>query len=105
MGEVAIKVFQRPKSNQLVKRSSMHHDENNRCYDNRRVSGLTIILLVLTIVGLSLIMSPARTLQANAPAKDQSPAADLTGNWVVRTPNADGTFRLTYFNLNQEGPR
>src|ERR687887_59101 len=29
----------------------------------------------------------------------------LTGNWVVRTPNADGTFRTTYLNLKQEGPR
>ncbi len=30
-------------------------------------------------------------------------AADLTGNWVVRIPNADGTERRTYFNLKQEG--
>jgi len=29
----------------------------------------------------------------------------LTGNWVVRTPNADGTFRTTYLNLKQEGSR
>src|SRR6266536_1775856 len=36
----------------------------------------------------------------------QQPAAEpLTGNWVVRTPNADGTFRTTYLNLKQEGPR
>lgn len=32
-------------------------------------------------------------------------ATDLTGNWVVRTPNADGTFRLTYFNLKEEDSR
>ena len=31
--------------------------------------------------------------------------ADLTGNWVVSNPNADGTVRKTYFDLKQEGPR
>ncbi|HBB94856.1 MAG TPA: alpha-galactosidase [Blastocatellia bacterium] len=34
----------------------------------------------------------------------QSPEP-LTGNWVVRTQNNDGTFRTTYLNLKQEGPR
>ncbi|MDQ2944369.1 MAG: glycoside hydrolase family 27 protein, partial [Acidobacteriota bacterium] len=34
---------------------------------------------------------------------DLCAAADLTGNWVVRVPNADGTERRTYFNLKQEG--
>src|SRR5712692_70307 len=29
----------------------------------------------------------------------------LTGNWVVRTVNNDGTFRTTYLNLKQEGSR
>lgn len=29
-------------------------------------------------------------------------AADLTGNWVVAVPNADGTARRTYLNLKQE---
>jgi alpha-galactosidase len=32
-------------------------------------------------------------------------AADLTGNWVVRDPLPDGTFRTTYLDLHQEGPR
>jgi alpha-galactosidase len=32
-------------------------------------------------------------------------AADLTGNWVSATPVGDGTFRKTYFNLKQDGPR
>ncbi len=32
-------------------------------------------------------------------------AADLTGNWVVAQPNADGTSRNTYFNLKQDGQR
>jgi len=30
---------------------------------------------------------------------------DLSGNWLVQTPNSDGTFRRSYFNLKQEGPR
>src|SRR6267378_6514693 len=36
----------------------------------------------------------------------QQPTSEpLTANWVVRTPNADGTFRSTYLNLKQEGAR
>jgi len=32
-------------------------------------------------------------------------AADLTGNWAVRDPIPDGTFRTTYLNLKQDGSR
>jgi alpha-galactosidase len=32
-------------------------------------------------------------------------AADLTGNWVVANPNADGTTRKTFFDLKQEGSK
>src|SRR5882757_6139991 len=32
-------------------------------------------------------------------------AADLTGNWAVRDPLPDGTFRTTYLNLKQDGSR
>jgi len=32
-------------------------------------------------------------------------ATDLTGNWVVRDPLPDGTFRTTYLDLHQEGSR
>jgi len=35
----------------------------------------------------------------------QGPNQDMTGNWVVRTPNNDETFRTTYLNLKQEGSR
>jgi alpha-galactosidase len=35
----------------------------------------------------------------------QAPAADLTGNWVARTPRPDGTSRDTYLNLKQDGAR
>ena len=32
-------------------------------------------------------------------------AADLTGNWLIATPNGDGTMRRTYLNLKQQGDR
>src|SRR5438046_10516486 len=32
-------------------------------------------------------------------------AADLTGNWAVRDPLPDGTFRTSYLDLHQEGSR
>ena len=32
-------------------------------------------------------------------------AVDLTGNWAVRDPLPDGTFRTTYLDLHQEGSR
>jgi alpha-galactosidase len=32
-------------------------------------------------------------------------AADLTGNWAVKDPRPDGTFRTTYFDLHVEGLR
>jgi alpha-galactosidase len=35
----------------------------------------------------------------------QQTPGDVTGNWVVRTLNNDGTFRTTYLNLKQEGTR
>jgi alpha-galactosidase len=35
----------------------------------------------------------------------QQPANPITGNWAVKTPSADGTFRTTYLNLKQEGEK
>ena len=32
-------------------------------------------------------------------------AADLSGNWAVKDPLPDGTFRTTYLNLHQDGSR
>lgn len=55
------------------------------------------------IVGVLFLFSclvVALAPQANTQAPDP-----LTGNWVVRTTNADGTFRTTYLNLRQEGSR
>jgi len=35
----------------------------------------------------------------------QIPTGDLSGNWVVEAPNADGTVRRSWFNLKQEGDK
>jgi alpha-galactosidase len=59
-------------------------------------SGVAVALLLLT----SLVAAYVSAQQSDTSSKDQ-----LTGNWVVRAPNADGTSRLTYFNLKQEGSR
>ena len=80
-------------------------ENKHHCSNHRASVALTIILSVLTFAGMNLSMSRVRAQQAYATAKDQPAAADLTGNWVVRMPNTDGTFRLTYFNLKQEGSR
>jgi len=49
----------------------------------------TLALMLLTgFVGLA---SPAIT------------ASELTGRWVARVPNGDGTFRETVFVLNRSG--
>jgi alpha-galactosidase len=53
-----------------------------------------IITITLSISILLVVIVTAR----------QSPEP-LTGNWVVRTPMNDGTFRTTYLNLKQEGTR
>src|SRR6185369_11556862 len=79
---------------------SMHHIESqHHCYHRRGSVVPATILMAVTFLGISLSIAFVRAQQA------QLPAADLTGNWVARTPNADGTFRLTYFNLKQEGLR
>src|SRR5262245_10319677 len=62
----------------------------------------------LTYLYCSLIMLMGWPLIAGlvsfAPAQQSNAPADaLTGNWVVRIPNPDGTSRLTYLNLKQEG--
>jgi len=54
------------------------------------------LLLTIALVSLSLMALLVTAQQSPEP---------LTGNWVVRTANNDGTFRPTYLNLKQEGPR
>src|SRR3984893_12909845 len=54
--------------------------------------GTAVVLLLLTIVVPYFVSA-------------QQPNEQLTGNWAVKTPNADGTFRATYLNLKQEGSK
>jgi alpha-galactosidase len=68
--------------------------------DNHRRFPLVIGLALAPILVASLTITLVKARQSNAPSNDR-----LTGNWVVREPRADGTVRLTYFNLKQEGPR
>ncbi|HJZ69537.1 MAG TPA: glycoside hydrolase family 27 protein [Blastocatellia bacterium] len=65
-----------------------------RCYFYRV---LVVISAPLLFAGLAAVVA-ARQPRTQADDK-------LTGNWAVRTPNADGTFRVTYLNLKQEGSR
>src|SRR5216110_1993071 len=62
-------------------------------------SSRSSIALMIAIVALI-----AATMLGVLVTARQSPEP-LTGNWVVRTQNNDGTFRTTYLNLKQEGPR
>src|SRR6266446_517764 len=63
-------------------------------YSFARRSGLALSTIFLLMASLSVSLVIAR----------QS-TPDLTGNWAVRSPNADGTVRTTYFTLKQEGSR
>jgi alpha-galactosidase len=62
----------------------------------RQTLKFSLAFAVLSILSVVLI--------ATLVAAQQTPG-DVTGNWVVRTPNNDGTFRTTYLNLKQEGSR
>src|SRR5437868_13901808 len=53
---------------------------------------------------IAIIVIMVSTLVAILVSAGQS-SEPLTGNWVVRNPNADVTFRTTYLNLKQEGTR
>src|SRR5213593_1716750 len=71
--------------------------------DAKLQSGHRLQFAIITIVTITLFLfiTPFVVLVA----AQQPAAGPLTGNWVVRTPNADGTFRTTYLNLKQEGSR
>src|SRR5229473_5413909 len=56
--------------------------------------GATIAFFIFSFVIASFVTAPT-----------MAQADQLTGNWAVRNPNADGTVRSTYFNLKQEGPK
>src|SRR6266446_4539598 len=70
--------------------------------DAQRQSGHRLQFAIITTVTITLFLFVTLVVVLVAA---QQPAEPLTGNWVVRTPNADGTFRTTYLNLKQEGPR
>jgi alpha-galactosidase len=55
------------------------------------------VLFAVISLALSCLLAPLA-------GAGQSPEP-LNGNWAVRTPNNDGTFRTTYLNLKQEGSR
>src|SRR6266850_5807410 len=57
-----------------------------------RTVGLTVFVLLLASVIVYFVSA-------------QQPGDQLTGNWAVKNPNADGTFRTTYLNLKQDGQR
>jgi alpha-galactosidase len=60
---------------------------------------LTRVSCVRTLLAVAILLCVSPQLLA------RQSGALLDGNWVVRTPNADGTFRTTYLNLKQEGGR
>ena len=71
----------------------MYRIENKQRSYPQNLGAPTIVLLLL--VSLNIFFVTAQ----------QSNNDQLTGNWVVRMPNADGTSRSTYFNLKHEGSR
>jgi|SRR6185437_794191 len=73
--------------------------KNCRSFTWLRVS---VVICVSTIAaGAAFVLSPVNACAAQA----QAQPADLTGYWDLRTPNAnnDGTFRDTYFEIQQTG--
>src|SRR6266850_3682824 len=56
--------------------------------------------------GLVMVVALVATMVVSiAVAQQQATGNPLTGNWVARNPNSDGTSRNTYFNLKQEGSK
>src|SRR2546426_2227628 len=62
----------------------------------KRTLRFKILIAIIAIMLSTLVAILVSAGQSSEP---------LTGNWVVRNPNADGTFRTTYLNLKQEGTR
>src|SRR5262245_10559448 len=56
------------------------------------------IAVTLTIAVLLTLVGILRTFAQQSPNS-------LTGNWAVKIPIGDGTFRTTYLNLIQDGPK
>ena len=77
-------------SEMLLMKSNQNH------YRLAYVIGAAVVLLLLTNVGFYFVAAQQPGLPTNG---------QLTGNWAVKTPNADGTFRTTYLNLKQDGSK
>ncbi|MGH9882487.1 MAG: glycoside hydrolase family 27 protein, partial [Pyrinomonadaceae bacterium] len=72
----------------------------NLHHRNHSYSRLKSIFVLFSTISLSLISAQ----QVNRATQSQT-STNLTGNWVVRNPNADGTSRNTYLNLKHDGSR
>ncbi len=62
--------------------------------------------LSLLLLSASLAVAPSVGAQATAPAgsaSQTSASVNLTGYWILRIPHDDGTFRSSYFHLEQNG--
>jgi alpha-galactosidase len=68
---------------------------NAKCKHGYRFRFLVASIITTTVVATWIVVLVTA----------QQTPGPLTGNWVVRTPNNDGTFRTTYLNLKQEGAR
>src|SRR2546427_10296252 len=68
---------------------------NTKCKHSYRLRFLVTSIITTAVVAIWIVVLVTA----------QQTAQPLTGNWVVRTPNNDGTFRTTYLNLKQEGSR
>src|SRR5437870_12364457 len=68
---------------------------NTKCKYGYRLRFLVTLIIATVVVATRIVVLVTA----------QQTAEPLTGNWVVRTPNNDGTFRTTYLNLKQEGSR
>jgi len=79
--------------------------ENKRHHDFQRIVGLALALAAVIFPLIVLGLSSVTAQQTGTAAMDQAPIAGLSGNWVARNPNADGTSRNTYFNLKADGSR
>ena len=86
-------------ANRFTTEAQRFHRDTETETEHRAMKTKSRIGILVIIIGITLSF----LLAALASAR-QSPEP-LTGNWAVRTPNNDGTFRTTYLNLKQEGSK
>src|SRR5258708_4211678 len=83
----------------------MHRKRKRHYREFRKSPKAAITAALFASVVIVLGFSSVTAQQTGTPAMDQAPIAGLSGNWVARNPNADGTSRDTYFNLKADGSR